>query len=211
MTDLLTPTEVAAERGVTEIVHFTTDTGVMGFLVKGALLSRQGVGSDPDLAFIFLNVWPLKVPEWAGHISLSISRINRDLFDRAEKNLPDHWWAVLSFDPEILDHDGVVFATTNNSYVEVCRRAGGVEGFADLFSQEVPWGHYGSVHTRNSGTPRNWTTDIQAEVLYPTAIPIGYLQRIYVQLADHRRLIKAWCSAFEVAEPDIEVQPEMFS
>jgi hypothetical protein len=206
-----TPGEAAADRGVTEILHFTTDKGVMGFLVKGALLSRQGVGSDPELSFIFLNVWPLKVPEWADHISLSVTRINRSLIDRAEANLPDHWWAILSFDPEILNHDGVCFATTNNSYVDVCRRAGGVEGFADLFSERVPWGHYGSVRRRSPTTPENWTTDIQAEVLYPTAISIEHLQRIYVQLADHRRLIKAWCSAFEVEEPNIEVKPEMFS
>lgn len=206
-----TPGEAAAHRDIREILHFTTDKGVMGALKKHALLSRRGVGSDPELEFIFLKVWPEKVPEWAYHISLSITRINRGLYTKAERNLPDRWWAVLSFAPEIVDHEGVYFVTTNNSYDGVCRRAPGVDGLEDLFSQSVPWGYQGSVKRRYQGMADNLTTDIQAEVLYPTAISMDYLQRIYVQNSDHRRLIKAWCSAFDVDEPTVEVKPERFA
>jgi hypothetical protein len=58
-------------------------------------------------------------------VNLSISRINARLFNISAKNWHralDGWWAVLSFDPLILTHDGVVFATTNNAYPGVIRR-----------------------------------------------------------------------------------------
>jgi hypothetical protein len=182
----------------------------MGLLRKGALLSRQRVQDDPELAYIFLSVWPVKAHAWVDYVSLSITRINRELYRRAERNLPDRWWAVLSFDPAIMDDDGVFFATTNNAYEEVCRRAPRLDGFRDLFSAEVSWGHYGSVKRRTDRTPCNQPTDIQAEVLYPGSIPMTYVQRIYVTEAEHRRHIRAWCSAFDITEPSIEIRPEVF-
>lgn len=206
-----TPAQGATDRGVSEIVHFTTDKGLMGSLVKRALLSRRQVGTDPDLHFIFLNVWPLKVPEWNDYISLSVSRINRGLFHKAEQNLGDRWWAVLSFDVSILDHPEVVFATTNNSYTEVCQRSRGLDGFEALFADEVPWGWQGSVHRRPDPKPDHYTTDPQAEVLYQGAVSLDHLLRIYVAEAEHRRLIYAWCSAFEVPVPEVDVRPEMFA
>ena len=204
------PAERARERGITEILHFTTDKGVLGSLRKGQLLSRKQVEDDPDLAFIFLGVWPVKVPEWVDHISLSLSQINRELFERAEQNLPDRWWAVMSFDVAILDEPDVWFTTTNNSYTEVCRRGQSIEGFEDMFAEHVPWGYYGSVVHRRADYPDNLPTHRQAEVLFPEAIDLEHLLRIYVELPEQRRMIKAWCSAFDRSEPTIEVQPEIF-
>jgi hypothetical protein len=207
---MTTPAEQAHERGVTEIVHFTTDKGVLGSLRKEHLLSRARVSDDPDLAFIFNAVWPVKLPEWVDYISLSVTSINRELFNRAERNLPGRWWAVMSFEIEILDDPGVVFTTTNNAYDDVCRRQEGVDGFADMFSERVPWGYYGSVQHRATCLPAQ-PTHRQAEVLYPGEISLEHLQSVYVRDSEQRRMIRAWCSAFDREPPEIEIRPDVFT
>lgn len=208
---MTSPADRARELGVVEILHFTTDKGVLGSLLKGQLLSRAQLEDDPDLAFILLPVWPVKVPEWINFISLSVTTINRELFVRAERNLFDRWWAVMSFDVDVLKDPGAWFTTTNNSYVQVCRRGQGLAGFEDMFAEEVPWGRLGSVARRGDHTPTNQPTHRQAEVLYPGCIDLQHLKCIYVMAVEHRRLIKAWCSAFDREVPSIEVKPEIFS
>lgn len=84
----------------------------MGGVMKRALLSREQIESDPDVAFILEGIWERRDPAWVDHISLSVSRINVDLLQRSRHNFPDFWWAVLSFDVDILDDDGVWFTTT---------------------------------------------------------------------------------------------------
>ena len=208
---MTTPAQRARERGVKEILHFTTDKGVLGSLRKDRLLSRERVSDDPDLAFIFNAVWPVKLPEWVDYISLSVTSINRDLFERAERNLPGRWWAVMSFDIEMLDDPGVVFTTTNNAYDDVCRRQEGVDGFEDMFSEQVPWGHYGSFRCRAATCAPSQPTHRQAEVLYLGEISLEHLECVYVRDAEQRRMIRAWCSAFDREPPEIEIRPEIFT
>jgi ssDNA thymidine ADP-ribosyltransferase DarT-like protein len=204
------PSENARDRGIDEVLHFTTDPGLLGTIRKGELLSRERVQDDPDLAFIFQPIWPPKALEWIDYISLSLGRINRTLYDRAVSNLKERWWGVLAFNLEILDHDDVWFATTNNAYETVCRRAQGVAGFDALFGPRIPWGHYGSVCERPGDAPRNRTTDPQAEVLYPGAIPLDHLKAVYVGDAQHRDLVVAWCDVLGRTPPAVEVRPERF-
>jgi hypothetical protein len=202
--------EFARGREITEVLHYTSERGAMGTVMKKALLSREQVENDSDIAFIFEGVWERKDPEWVDYISLSLSRINLDLYRRSRKRFPDYWWAIFSFDIEVLDHDGVWFATTNNTY-PVCERAQGEAGLAAMFAPTVPWGWRGSVKTRSSGMPEAWTTCEAAEVLYPQSIPLEYLQRIYVPGAQHRRLVQAWAEVYGARELTIEVKPGSFS
>lgn len=206
-----TPAQVAAGRGITEVLHFTTEKGVLGALQVEKLLSRKRVEDNPDLAFIFTGVWPRRDPEWLDHVSLSLTKINKDLYAKAAANLPELWWAILSFRVEILDHPGVVFTTTNNVYEEVCDRAEGVAGLQEMFRDHVPWGHYGSVVHRQASCPENQPTDLQAEVLYPEWIPLDYLQCLYVPEEQHRSLVLAWCEVLEKPEPPIQVAPDLFT
>ena len=120
----MTPSEAAAARGIEEILHYTTQRGIYGAVVKDAVLSRRQLELDDELEFIFQAVWPVKAPQWADHISLSISRINLDLFERSKRHYPEVWWGVLSFATEILDHDNVFFMTTNNIYPACSRGIG---------------------------------------------------------------------------------------
>lgn len=207
---MTSPASRARERGVPEIVHFTTDKGILGSLRKRELLSRQRVQDDQELAFIFQDVWPRRDPEWLDYVSLSVSRINTSLYQRAKRNLHERWWGVLAFDVGILDHEGVWFTTTNNVYEQVCRRATGVYGFDAMFGASIAWGYQGSVMNRPLGMAQYLPTDAQAEVLYPGAIPFEYLRAVYVGEAQHRHLVLAWCDVLQVAEPRVEVNPERF-
>lgn len=201
---------VASERGIREVLHFTTEKGLLGCLRKGALLSRKRVQDDPDLAFIFTRVWPRRDLEWIDHVSMSLTRINRGLYSKAARNLPELWWGILSFSVELLDDPDVVFTTTNNAYHEVCERAEGVDGLQAMFKQRIPWGYFGSVKHRGSSRPRNLPTDLQAEVLYPGEVPLGFLSAIYVPEEQHRRLVLAWCEVLGQDEPTVEVRPDLF-
>lgn len=204
------PSQRARARGIEEAVHFTTDPGLLGAIRKGELLSRARVQDDPDLAFIFQAVWPTKAHVWVDYISLSLGRINRSLYDRAVNNLQDRWWAVLAFDLEILDHDDVWFATTNNAYEDVCRRAQGVDGLEALFGRRIEWGHHGSVHVRPDDAPQHRTTDPQAEVLYPGAIALQHLRAVYVGEDQYRDLVVAWCDVLGRTLPAIQVRADRF-
>lgn len=206
----MTPAELAQARGITEILHYTSERGAMGTVMKGALLSREKVENDPDIAFIFEGVWERKDPDWVNYISLSLSRVNLDLFRRSRQRFPDYWWAILSFDVEILDQENVWFTTTNNIY-PVCERATGEAGFEAMFAPEVPWGYQGSVKTRSPDIPDGWTTCSRAEVLFPQRIPLKYLRCVYVQGAQHRRLVQAWAEVYDAGEIPIEVDPGAFS
>jgi hypothetical protein len=188
----------------------TSERGVMGTIMKQALMSREQVENDPDVAFIFEGIWERKDPEWVDHISLSISRINVDLYTRSRSNFPQFWWAVMTFDVEILDHPGVCFTTTNNIYPP-CRRGYGIEGFEALFGEPIEWGYYGSEKTRWAGISDAWPTDRAAEVLYPTRIALRYLQKIYVPGKQHRRLVNAWAETYDVGELPVAVGMEPFS
>ena len=205
------PTEVVTDLGIEEILHFTTEKGVLGALQEGKLLSRERVQGNPDLAFIFTGVWPRRDPEWLDHVSLSLTKINKGLYRKAAANLPELWWAILSFQAEILDHPGVVFTTTNNVYEEVCERAEGAAGLRAMFGDQIPWGYYGSVKTRQASCPENQPTDSQAEVLYPQSISLEHLQRLYVPEDQHRSLVLAWCDVLEKPAPPILVAPDLFT
>lgn len=203
----MTTAEAAARRGVREIVHFTTEKGLLGSIRKGALLSRTRVQDDADLAFIFQRVWPRRDHAWTDHISLSVNVINLDLYRRAQAHLPDLWWTVLAFEPEILDHEGVWFATTNNIY-PTCMRERGLAGFESLYAQEV-LGRYSSRLTRE-GLDEAQPTDRAAEVLYPEELSLEHLAAVYVPSDEHRQHVLAWCDALDSVEPTVVVSQDAF-
>ena len=202
--------ERARERGITEILHYTTQKGVQGSIMKRCNLPRKRLEADEELAYIREEVWPRKDPCWVDHVSLSVSRINLALYNSSRKRHPNLWWAVMSFRPEILDREGVWFATTNNIY-PVCRRGQGVDNFEALFQQRVPFGYYGGVHCRRANCPERWTTDRSAEVLYPGGVSLDDLQRVYVPGGHHRALVLAWCEAYDRPELEVEVDEAVFA
>ena len=174
----------ARARGVRDVVHFTTLTGALGILAAGAVMSRRRLPQNRYLEHVYRpNAEFRKDIAWLDYVNLSISRINDWMFESSERwhAAEANPWVVLSYDPEILGHPGVVFATTNNIY-PACRRAEGVAGFERLFANEVR-GRYDERHDRRKKRPE-WTTDRQAEVLYPGELSCDHLQRIDVQVEE---------------------------
>lgn len=202
------PSAHARQRGVREIVHFTTDKGVLGTISKGALLSRERVQDDPDLAFIFHGVWPRRDSRWLDYVSLSVTDINAFLYTQARRNLPDRWWGVLAFDVDVLDHPDAWFTTTNNIFPS-CRRAQGSDGFEAMFAPVVE-GRYQAKLDR-AGRSDDQPTDRAAEVLYPRQVPADRLVGVYVPSALHRALVRAWCDALGRPEPPVDIRADLLS
>ena len=178
---------VAAEqRGVTQVVHFTTVSGVVGMLASGAVKNRSDLANDEFVKFVYRpNSSTRRDLPWLGYVNLSIERINDWMFDRSWRwhSASGAQWATLSFTPQILAHPGVVFTTTNNMYRD-CRRAEGLAGFSQMFAESLsgwePWRQCTILHNRIDKQP-SWPTNRQAEVLYPSELSCEYLQRIEVQ------------------------------
>ena len=176
--------DAAQKRGITDVVHFTTTTGALGILASGAVKSRERLPEDKYLEQVYKPNAPFrKDVKWLDYVNLSIQRINDWMFGSSERwhHDEDVSWVTLSFNPEILSHPGVVFTTTNNIYPR-CKRSEGLEGFSQMFSDLVA-GRYNSQHVRANKLD-SWTTDRQAEVLYPGELSIEHLQRIDVQTED---------------------------
>ena len=173
--------EAAEQRGITQIVHFTTLKGAIGVLFKRAVLSRKRLPQEEHLEYVYQpNAQLRKDISWLDYVNLSVERINDWMFTTSVRwhAAEDNPWVVLSFDPLILTHPGVVFTTTNNIY-PTCRRAEGLAGFSAMFSDLV-LGWYSNQHDR-VGKLASWPTDRQAEVLYPGELSCKFLQRIDVQ------------------------------
>jgi ssDNA thymidine ADP-ribosyltransferase, DarT len=211
--------QVIQDRGIEEVVHFTTNHGVLGMLADGRLLSRERLPSNKYLEHVYQpNASFRKDPEWLDYISMSITRVNKRFFgfSRGWERETETWWAIVALDPKILTHDGVVFTTTNNIYPS-CRRAAGCEGLEAMFADELA-GLYGTPVKRSSQTPANWTTDDQAEALYPAELSTSYLRHVYTATYEHADIVAAQYEML-VAQGDasdtrtalpIHVRPDLF-
>lgn len=176
--------EVVRKREIQEVLHFTTNFGLTGILASKAVKPRIALPQDKYLEHIYMQNCSdrSRDSEWHGYVNLSITKVNWHLFDISMYKWHcgiDGWWCILSFDPMILTHPGVYFATTNNIYTGVLRGPGAAALDRLFDDQIVRWD--GKVVVRDSSTPRNQPTCEQAEVLYPGELSSGYLRKIYVK------------------------------
>lgn len=202
-------------RGITEVLHFTTNNGLVGVFAQGALLSRDALSVEERLESVrLLNCTIRKDPDWTDHVSLSITAVNSEFLRYSRKWHPtseELWWAVLSFSPRILSDPGVVFTTTNNTYEAVVQRGEGHSGLSKLYEPTVPYGYFGSVAKRTPTTPENQPTHLQAEVLYPRPVDLVDLQSIYVPEDDHIDDVKGLMASIRNSpRVPVKVRPEVF-
>ena len=200
---------VAEQRGITSVVHFTTSSGAVGVLASGAVKSRKRLPKDKYLEHIYRpNAIIRKDAEWLDYVNLSIERINDWMFQTSERwhAAEGNPWVVLSFHPSILAHPGVVFTTTNNIYL-TCRRAEGLHGFNQMFADAIS-GRYQRLHNRE-GKLDAWSTDRQAEVLYPGELSCNHLQRIEVQMEETLDTIQGVLAALGLSV-EVRHAPEVF-
>jgi hypothetical protein len=203
--------DIIAKRGITEVLHFTTHRGLLGSLHSGAVKSRKRLPAAVDLKFIYApNAIYRKDPAWLDYVNLSISRINSVFFatscrwHRAE----DLWWCIMSFDPEILTHPGVHFATTNNMYTGV-EHGAGPTGLESLFVTRVVR-YNGSIAMRAVQLTDNLTTCVQAEALYPGELSVKHLRRVYVETNEDQDEVYAQMHMIGVFGVDVIVEPKRF-
>jgi hypothetical protein len=206
----------AAERGISEVLHFTTGNGLLGIFATGAVRSRDRLDVDQYIAHIYTPNCNdrLKDTEWTNYANLSISRVNGHMLGiSADKwhNDGETWWAVLAFDASVLSDPGVYFTTTNNTYHGCVKRGTGIRALRELFAASVEWGYYGSRKTRYQGISSAWTTDPQAEVLYPDQLSISRMTAVYVRDGENLDHVNGLLGVFpNVPRVPVTVKPEVF-
>jgi hypothetical protein len=204
--------DVVAARGISEVVHFTTNHGCLGALYTGNVLSRARLKDDEMVRYLFEpNAELRRDRDYLDFISLSIEHINEPFFNiSANKWHRDDpiFWCVLGFDPVVLTHDGVVFATTNNIYSSV-RRGVGEAALLRLFADRVP--QYNALTAaRTEGMRQSYPTCTQAEALYPGSLLTEHLQRIYVRTGAEQSETVGFLKATFHRDVDVVVAPEKF-
>lgn len=202
--------EIISMRGVDEVLHFTTNEGLVGILDSNRLKSRARLDSDKRLEFILKKNTPKVLdPCWVDYVNLSISKINSVLYNISST----YWhrdvaWRILSFDSSILEHGGVLFVTTNNAYPSALRGEGEV-AFERLFASVVV-GRYASKTHRDINISPKETTDPQAEVLYPGEISTSFLNKIYVPSDEDADEVCGQIAALGHPQVEVTVSPRKF-
>ncbi len=202
-----------AAREIAEIVHFTPHDGAFGILSTGFLLPNAEVKLEKRLEFVLkLNVADRKDPQWAGYNSMSITVPNRQFlrFSINKHGTGISWWCIFAFDPIILTHPDVVFATGNNTWPNT-RRTEGYRGLAGMFADRVP-GTYNSNVTRYASVPVNVPTTHEAEVLYKGRLSLDFMRHVYFADQEHADEFFAEASALGVTLPvgTVALRPELF-
>ncbi len=212
--------EMAHGRGINEILHFTTNKGLVGILAKGELLSRRRIPEDEYLQHILMCNSAIrpensadfdKSKDWLDYVNLSISEVNSRFFrvSNGWHSASEIWWVILSFDTCIMDHEGVEFATTNNGY-DLCERAPGGDGFGALFVPTVGRKSPGWTASRRGRESRLPTCE-QAEVLYPSSLSVRFLRKVYVEAESRADLVRGWLRTFSIEGVEVIVSRDKFS
>ncbi|MFZ6757569.1 DarT ssDNA thymidine ADP-ribosyltransferase family protein [Undibacterium sp. Ji50W] len=205
-----------SERNITEVLHFTTNNGLLGIFSTESLLAHSELPNEKRLSHILqINCKDRsRDSAWHSYVNLSISKINGTFFSISKRwhASADIFWCILSFSPEIMTHENVVFSTTNNAY-DLTERATGHAGFESLFKPSVRQ-FPTKLIIRPKTAQMMHTTCNQAEILYPKSVSISYLRRIYLSSYEHLHEVEAQigvCSPNIVGTLDLIVAPELFS
>ncbi|EOV0144854.1 DarT ssDNA thymidine ADP-ribosyltransferase family protein [Vibrio vulnificus] len=178
---------------IQEVLHFTTNHGLVGIFSLNKLVSRDQLSNEQALEYITrYNSKFRSDPQWTSYVNLSLSRINSSFFGYSQSWHQGEYdfWVILAFSPDILTHENVVFTTTNNIYKNECIRGVGASSLLKLYANQVQ-GKRGAIKSRQSMHPKNWTTCEEAEVLYPKEIELTYLTKLYVPNDDTLALVSA--------------------
>lgn len=206
------------EKGISEILHFTTERGLTGCAGTGLVLSRKALNEEQFLSYIASPVSSErkeaqdtfnKDEDWLDYINLSISEINTSYYNAARNWFrgEDRWWCIMAFDPIILTHPKVYFTTTNNIYTSVIRTPG-CAGLQSMFVETITrW--RGKTVSRN-GRQQRLTTCEQAEVLYPNPLDMKFLRSVYVQNQEQAASIHGTLRSFGFLSVNVIICPEKF-
>jgi hypothetical protein len=196
------------DREIRSLYHFTTNNGVLGILASKGIFSRKSLPEENYLEYIVkYNSADRKYDKaWLSYVNLSISRVNSEFFLQCNKwHNNDVWWCVLEIDPKIMAHEGVFFSSTNNIFPATVRSKEYL-GLNYLFS-DIVYGRYNKENRRSVNMPLNYTTDVQAEVLYPNPVPLSCVTKILVLKEEHQDILMGQQEGLDM-EPMIPVVVE---
>lgn len=211
---------LVAKRCIAEVVHFTTNRGLLGCLATGEVMPRNRLREQQLLKHIAYPNAPFRSEEreafdksedWISYVNLSISEISTNLFRASTQRWHtgrDVSWFIMSFRPPLLSNPGVYFSTTNNIY-DLTKRGTGPRGlealFAPIISRKPGW------TARRLSRPDHLPTCEQAEVLYPSGLSLAYLQRVYAHDGDDADWAMATLSTYGRHDVDVTVDPVKFN
>lgn len=155
--------EIIRDRGIKRLCHFTPVKNLESILQNGILCSEK----VPSENRIDEERFDGKI----NYVCTSVQYPNVYYLNNAIQRLeiPIQNWVILEIDPYIIDEE-TLFSPSNaaTKYGKYIKQ--GVEGFSGLFDESVP--NRDGSRNRNSNWINNATTDIQAEVLIPEAVPV---------------------------------------
>lgn len=207
---------IAAEctdRGITEVLHFTTSHGLLGVLTLRELRSRDLLTSDDYLEQIYRPNANSRyeAPSYWRYVNMSIGVVNERFFRISQRwHASDEglFWAILHFQPVLLAHPGVLFSPGNMGYAGM-EPAQGYDGFTALFADGVPAG-FGQTMARRRDRAADLPTNPQAEVLYPDRLSTEYLFKVTVADDEDAASVEAVVRAIDHPDVQVVVDPEMF-
>jgi hypothetical protein len=210
--------ESARKRGVTELVHFSTNMGLTGALHAGLLLPRSLLRQEQQLERILTLNAPFRAEEeawfdhtenWIDYVNLSVSEITTNLFRHSLRwhAGKDLYWIIMSFGIEILRHPGIYFCTTNNIYEHVSREKG-VNGLDAMFAPVIK--RKGTWKAIRGTRASNLTTCEQAEVLYPRGLSMKHLKQVYVSTGEDGDRVHALLGQFDCTDVQVIEQAKKF-
>jgi len=211
--------EAVLARGIVEVVHFTTNLGLLGCLAMGEILPRSRLRQEQLLKHIVFNNSAMRMEEsasfdktekWIDYVNLSISDITMSLFRPSQRwhATKDISWFILSLDIALLGNSGVYFSATNNIYPSTSRGTG-VAGFERLFGPTVPRKPGWRAH--RSDRARHQTTCEQAEVLYPHGVPMTYLRKVYAREGEDADWVHSTLAIYGRSDVEVLLEPKKFN
>jgi hypothetical protein len=217
LTSVPTIETVIAQRRIEEVLHFTSNHGLVGSLAIGSVISRKRLPEHNHLAFVAAPTSRVrqealsyfnKDENWLDYVNMSLSELNCNYYNFAKGwHSDDRWWVILSFSPELLSEPGVYFTTTNNVYEHVHREKGS-GGLQKLFAPRI--NRKGTWYATRQGRIASLPTCQQAEVLVPEQVPISFLRRIYVLTEDHHDLVVGWLGQFKIENVEVLINERKF-
>ncbi len=162
--------EAVLSQEVEELIHFTRIENLPSILSTG-LKSRFKLQENNQQ---FLINDTMRLDNRLNGISLSITHPNQGMFYKYRMASGSNNWCVIILNPNILLELNCLYCKHNAADSRISRLnddfLSNKESFLSMFSHEE----------RNVNLPKNYTTDVQAEVLCLNDIPVEYIDRIAV-------------------------------
>ena len=180
--------ESVLSREIKELVHFTRIENLQSILSVG-LQSRVRL-EEIDHKYLIND--SMRLDNRLNGISLSITHPNQSMFYKYRTASESSNWCVVILKPSILWELSCLFCMHNAADSRISRlndkSLSNKDAFLSMFSSE----------NRSSVLPKNYTTDVQAEVLCLNDIPVEYIEKIALLSSSSNLTNDAVSKSFEV-------------